>query len=337
MLIQTVGNAAKPGSQHAKFLPVIRESIAKANPWKLLENCMWCTTSVKIPTMDDVRRRENCTLDDAEKNGLFHKEGVEHTRRAFAENFSDRLIMYGTDGFVYQVDNEDKPPKVYALVIEGKQLTEDLWRGLGRANKLDGFQAAQKRMLQILNEETPTFEVSSGTHLHTIDFNDLAAVLPPDRQSMWIDIGNALKQIIQARGYRASSIISTPQDHALGGSTIWIGYFEQPYKPLGIMHTEMGEKGKDLGQLGVEETRLARELDVFTAVHHKYYGLQTDGKQLPIFFEPLDEKGNTVRDPRAIDTVRLGEFLKEYPLEDAIEKCLIQNVVKSSDFPNRRN
>lgn len=327
----------KPGSQHAKFLPIIRETIAKAKAAKIFEKYKQCTEGLKVPTLNDIRGSYQCTLAEAEGSGLIDKETMNAIQRVFAEDFSDVFNTEGTDGFKYQVDNNGKQPKVYALCIEGAKITDELFRGIKIASDTDVFPAAEKLVKQVMSEETPTFELSHGTSLseYAILFGNLAALLPKDRQEIWAEIEREMKHVLSERGYHGSANISTWQEHKLGGSTTgWIGYSKQPYKPLGIVDLEIG--GGENGPLGLEETILARELQVFTAANHRYYGLPKSDGQLPIFFEPLDSCGNTIRDPRAIDAAKLGEFLKLYPLEDAIEKCLIPGVVKSADFHNRR-
>lgn len=327
----------QPGSQHAKFLPAIRETIAKAKSARIFEEYKQCVEGLKIPTLHDIRRTYQCTLAEAEKRGLIAPDAITLCRKVFAEDFSDVFVTEGMDGFTYQVDNGDKQPKVYALCIDGAKITDELFRGIKLVSGGRAFPAAENLIKSVMSEETPTFELSSGTSLKecSIGFGNLAAVLPKDKQAIWADVDDLLGQIVNERGYRSDPHISTWQEHQLGGSTVWRGYSEQPYKPLGITHLEMDSK--QFEQLGIEETKVARELGVFTGVHFSYYGLPDDGTRLHVFFEPLDSGGNTIRDPRAIDISRLGGFLKLYPLEDAIEKCLIPGVVKRADFHNRRD
>ncbi|MFA6489725.1 MAG: hypothetical protein WCT52_03500 [Candidatus Micrarchaeia archaeon] len=328
----------QPGSQHAKFLPVIRETIAKAKAAKIFEKYKQCVEGLKIPSLSDVRRTYQCTLAEAESGGLIDKETMVAIRRAFSENFSDVFDTEGTDGFKYQVDNNDKPAKVYALHIEGVRMTEELFMGMKRNIRPATFQSAENLIKEVLSEETPTFELSSGTSLkdYILAFHNLAAVLPKDRQDAWMDIDTEMKLALSERGYRSDSDVSTWQEHTLAGSTVSISYSEQPYKPLGRIDSEIGRRGEHR-LLEIGEAKVARELGAFTGVHFEYYGLPDNDRRLHVFFEPLDSYGNTVRDPRAIDTAKLGEFLKLYPLEDAIEKCLIPGVVKREDYPNRRD
>ena len=327
----------KPGSQHAKFLPIIRETIAKAKAAKIFEKYKQCVEGVKIPTLNDVRRSYHCTLAEAERSGLITEAALNLCQRIFTENFSDVFNTEGTDGFVYHVDNSDKQPKVYTLYIDGAKITEGLFTGLKRTIISGAFQTAENLVKQVMSEETPTFELSDSTSLsgYSIQFGDLASLLPKDRQNIWMGMEAEMAQVLSERGYRSDSDISAWQEHQLAGSTVSISYSEQPYKPLGIMDSEMGRRGEHK-LLTIGEANIARELSVFTGIHSEYYGIPDNGGRLHVFFEPLDSYGNTVRDPRAIDTARLGEFLKLYPLEDAIEKCLIPGVVKRADYPNRR-
>ena len=327
----------KPGSQHAKFLPIIRETVAKAKSAGIFEKYKQCTDGLKVPTLNDIRGNYQCTLAEAGKNGLIAEAALNLCQKVFADDFSDIFNTEGTDGFVYQVDNSDKQPKVYALCIEGAKITDELFHGIKLASDTGAFPAAENLVKSVMSEETPTFELSCGTSLKgcSINFGSLAAVLPKDRQNVWMEIEAEMARILSERGYRSDSDISAWQEHQLAGSTVSISYSEQPYKPLGIMDSEMGRRGEHK-LLTIGEANIARELSVFTGVHSEYYGTPDNGRCLHVFFEPLDSHGNTVRDPRAIDTAKLGEFLKLYPIEDAIEKCLIPGVVKSADFHNRR-
>ena len=143
--------------------------------------------------------------------------------------------------------------------------------------------------------------------------------------------------MLRERGYRHSANISTMQEHKLNGSTTSTHYSSQPYKPLGVVHSEMDPLPEGIVPLAVEEARRARELSVATGAHSKYYGLPKGKTQLRVFLEALDAGGNTVRDPRPIYAGNLGVLLALHSLEEAIQSCLIPNVVKSEDFPNRRD
>lgn len=338
MLVRSTAPAAKPGSHHAKFLPLIQETSRRAGLGKILEKYRQSTDGVKIPSIEDVRGKYRCTLEDA-KRGLFDQIELERIRKTIEQKFSDRAIASGTDGFVYQVDLTGNPPAVYALRIEGVQITEKLWMGLNYSRGAGSFESAKKLIMDIFSDETPTFSLGPGLLLkeECIFFKDLQALLPAEKQGMWLELAAELEQVLQERGYRPSASISTRQEHDLNGSTTSTHYSSQPYKPLGVVHSEMDPLPNGPAPLAVEEARQARELSVATGAHSKYYGLPKGKTQLQVFLEALDASGNTVRDPRPIYAGNLGVLLALHPLEEAIESCIIPNVVKSADFPNRRD
>ncbi|MDD5339979.1 MAG: hypothetical protein PHV13_01885 [Candidatus ainarchaeum sp.] len=339
MLIRSTAPAAKPGSHHAKFLPLIQETSRKAGLGKMLEKYRQCTEGVKIPTIADVRGEWRCSLEDAKKSGLFDQITMGHIRKVIDKQFTDHPTVGGTDGFTYQVDLAGKPPGVYALRIEGVQITEKLWMGLIYSHGARSFESAKKLIMDIFSDETPTFSLDPGLLLkeECIFFENLKVLLPTEKQGMWLELAAELEQVLHERGYRSSANISTWQEHELNGSTTNSGYSSQPYKPLGVIHSEMRPLPKGLAPLAVEEARWARELSVAAGVHSNYYGLPKGKTQLQVFLEPLDSSGNTIRDPRPIYVGNLGALLALHSLEDAIEKSLIPNVVKSEDFPNRRD
>ena len=45
---------ATPGSQHAKYLPIIQKTISKANPRKIWDDFKKCTEGVRLPKFEDV-------------------------------------------------------------------------------------------------------------------------------------------------------------------------------------------------------------------------------------------------------------------------------------------
>ncbi len=100
-----------------------------------------------------------------------------------------------------------------------------------------------------------------------------------------------------AKGYigrntRGIAATYTPQEHLSMGST---GCEDmEPYKPLGVQEKEMT----------IEEADYIRRVLGFYRIQMtgKYFGLNVLKGPYRISLEPLDENGNTVRDPRPIDT-----------------------------------
>jgi len=297
-----------------------------------------CTEGVKLPTLNDVHRIQYKTLEAAEADPTFDQETISIALRALRQKFAERIVIRGKDGFVYQMDYEHKPPEVYLLTLGGMGLTEGLWTGLLQSSGAEGFEAARKLMAAVFSDETPTFELSSNLCLprHAIHFDDLKALLPASLQEIWSQVSIALDRVLHERGYRSVAATSTYQEHQLNGSSVYTEYSRQPYKPLGLVNSETGYKREGAISFGIEEVRLARSLCVFTAAHYAYYGLPDDGARLPVSLEPLNDEGNTLSDPRALDKVHLGELLKQFSLKEAIDRCVVP-AVKRADFPNQRS
>ncbi len=333
MLIQA-NSIAKPGSQHAKFLPIIRETIAKANPSKIWKDFHESVDGVKLPVRRGVKHSYVCTLKEAKTRKLFSKKMLDSYLRE--NDGKTRIEMCGTDGFAYLMDWSSVPQKIYELRIDSTRITTEflmklkrlaMLTDLTRRNNTSLIQKVEKRIADILSDKTPTF-MPLETHL----VRDFANFLPAEKQVLLIGVCETLDSAIYERGFRGG--IESQQEQELMGSSGFVS--DEPYKPLRIIQAKLQKKKIPFAKL-LAEARQARELEVFTAVELEHYGLEDNGRMLPIFFEPLDEKGDTVRDPRAIDTHNLGNLLKRYPLDEAIEKCLIPNVVKSPDYPHRRD
>ncbi len=97
----------------------------------------------------------------------------------------------------------------------------------------------------------------------------------------------------------------TPQEHFSMGSTGYEAF--EPYIPVGIQR----------GELDLEEAVHVRRVLGFYRIQMtgKYFGLDVLKGPYRISLEPLDENGNTVRDPMPLDT---------------------DDFHYSADFPNRR-
>lgn len=114
------------------------------------------------------------------------------------------------------------------------------------------------------------------------------------------------------------------------GSTVPAGH--APYVPTGVLE----------GKISVEEARKSRELKIIFAalpLHYTlplHYGLEK-WFAIPVLFEPLNGKGETIRNPRPVDKGALAELLSQGMLvEEAIEASLIKGWAKSPGFPEDR-
>lgn len=83
---------------------------------------------------------------------------------------------------------------------------------------------------------------------------------------------------------------STCQEQILMGGTISEErYKKEPYKPLGVIDNTMS----------IESANMWRRMIKKIYVLGVYFGL--DGRRVGISLEPLDERGNTIRDPVLLD------------------------------------
>ena len=328
-----------PGSHHAKFLQLRQGPFAKLKPEEIMKTFRKCTDGAKVPAFGDIQGVYICSLNGAVERGLLTGKQAEHALRVFNERFLTVINFTGTNGFEYQVFNEGRQLHVCELRINGLQMDEGLWKAMTVVHSNEPFHIAKKQIADFLNAETPMFKLPcTMEHGFGVQMFRLAAFLPSEKQGDWIGMCDAMGRTLHEIGFRSSSS-ATAQEHKLLGSTVWSGYFSQPYKPIGIICKEMDKNEHESGMAGLEmpEAAQARELDIFSKAAPEYYRRSENSNHLPVFYEPLDEFGNTIRDPRLIDTSRLDAFLKRYPLEEAIERCLVRDAKKSKDYPNRRD
>ena len=121
--------------------------------------------------------------------------------------------------------------------------------------------------------------------------------LDPNDRQRYEELGDQVDKILEERGYREN--IHTYQEHQIIGSTEWIKYAEEPYKPIGIIK----------GELTVNETNKARQLAKRQSAFGSYFNLDD---LVQVSLEPLDENGNTIRDP-----IVLNERLEPLPTQYA--------------------
>ena len=135
-----------------------------------------------------------------------------------------------------------------------------------------------------LNPDAPSHLISRGGLLTTT--LALWREIDPNDSQRYEELGKQVDKILEERGYRDN--IYTWQEHKIIGSTVWIKYSEEPHKPIGII----------MGEFTVEEANRARQLAKRQSAFGQYFGLDD---LIKVSLEPLDENGNTVRDPRVLD------------------------------------
>jgi hypothetical protein len=332
-LIQSMVIAAEPpvamaGSHHRKFLERIRQSN------KSLSNSIWdgyqsCIAGVAMPSEREVGISYICSVAEAKKRGLLTSAST-RLMGALGSN-----LVAGSDGFLYKLAMWSDESGVYSLSVRDAPVTPALLSFLRQSN--GRFDALGDLISAILDEMTPTFRLANCLHAGGSIFNDVAAFLPQDgRRDTWAEMSHALEHALYARGYLPSTYILTKQEHELQGNAVPDVHSRHPHRPYGLL---LSATARDFPNLTPEALEAARELQVFTHACRRYCGLSGEG-HLPAALGPLDEHADSAMDPRPIDAekvAKLGNFLRLYPLEEAISKCLIPGIVKSSDFPYRRD
>ena len=138
---------------------------------------------------------------------------------------------------------------------------------------------------KIFNPDTPTHELSRiKTVTQVMKFYHS---LPPTEQQKLDSIQEQLLAILHERGYRDN--ILTYQEHQLIGSTVWIGYSGNPFKPIGLVE----------GELTIPEANTARLLEKCTAAEGEFFDIPQETVRISL--EQLDPEGNIIRNPRLLD------------------------------------
>ena len=144
-----------------------------------------------------------------------------------------------------------------------------------------------------LSDATPTYKLSIFDA--TLDPYQLISSLKDREKGLPIikQLAGGLTAMLQERGYRNN--IETHQEHLLFGSSgsgLNPTAKEFPYAVGAILNRE----------ISVEEARRARELERFKGANGSYWGREElflyDASML---LPPIDDSGNTVRDPVLVD------------------------------------
>jgi hypothetical protein len=151
----------------------------------------------------------------------------------------------------------------------------------------DRFREALDYLSMCSDPNTPSHKISPIGLEAVLSFS--WPLIPEDKQGAYEALLNQAQQVLRDRGYRSD--IFTFQERCLldlqpGGERA-----KDPYKPLGVSD----------GKLSVEETKRARELAKCGSAQGRYFVLDPEEVGVRISLEPLDEDGNTVRDPQLLD------------------------------------
>ncbi|MDO8554267.1 MAG: hypothetical protein Q7S22_05645 [Candidatus Micrarchaeota archaeon] len=210
-------------------------------------------------------------------------------------------------------------------LINRKTALTELTRILKKIDRREAFHEVGTLIEKIFDPKTPTYELDRFKVQIIFYENGKHMLIPLDTKKAYEELRQALDEVLRLRGYRSN--ILTYQEHCLLGSTQSETFARDPYKPIGILRRE----------LGIEETMLARKLELKGGARAYFYGLKREGIiGVTTSLEPLDTEGRTVRDPRPISMEKLDEALaKGIPLEQIFDLCVIP-FVKDPEFPFRR-
>ena len=151
---------------------------------------------------------------------------------------------------------------------------------------------------------------------------------------------NQVKLEANKAGNIDAYLLLTTQEHVFAGSTVSkSNKFKSPYLPVGCL----------LGQITIEQAQKGRNIRfVSRTTGLSYFGLQGEIPGLRAFYayyllEPLDEKGDTVCDPRPIDFDKLNSLAFKNPakfetmnFDEIYQNCKI-TYCKANFFPYARD
>lgn len=182
------------------------------------------------------------------------------------------------------------------------------------------FLEIRSNVEKIFSPKTFTFEIHMGGTL-LAPFYTSMRFLDEAVCNDFENLGKDIERLLMDVGYRET--VSTIQEEALSGGS------KEPrlYVPRGVL----------AGKITVEEAKVARELLIIRSAFAEYYRLENWGVGISILYEPLDDKGKTVRDPRPVDEDNLRKlFSQNILVEEAIEASLIHGWKKGPGYPGSR-
>lgn len=191
---------------------------------------------------------------------------------------------------------------------------EEILSELERIAKQSGHYEEFADLITYVNK---CFDPSTKTHL--IDVNKITrkfVQLPKQyilNKKGFYDVLQEALVFLDNLGYVGGNLHLTYQEHRLvGGTEQDERILKNPYMPIGLAE----------GKIGIDKARKSRELDVVSGSFPKYFGLEKlfEYGGFYVNLEPLDDDGNTIRDP--------------VPLDKELNPIL--NYKKSEDFPFKR-
>ncbi len=131
---------ATPGSQHAKYLPIIQKTISKANPRKIWDDFKKCTEGVRLPKFEDVPLvRKKSTTDgsfgmrplneaDSELYMLLRTTNGFANGFGLAETLIGKILNESTPTFEIELMNVGEVFSVFEPVMPPERLS--LWKSI---------------------------------------------------------------------------------------------------------------------------------------------------------------------------------------------------------------
>ncbi len=198
-------------------------------------------------------------------------------------------------------------------------------------HQTQNFERVYKTLLDALYASQRVYDPNTPSHELSFQLvNNLRALthhINPQDEELLYEISDAISDRLSEMGYRSSDA-NTYQEHILIGSTEWIEYSKWPHRPIMVIRDSAKVVVKDGKQKCaiikqpspeiIAEAQKARQLARYMGARGKYFGLQE--LFCTITVEPLDEKGDTVRDPQLVDS----ESFQNLPF------------TQSEDFPFKR-
>ncbi len=212
------------------------------------------------------------------------------------------------------IDPKVKKQEFFGKLIPFSKHTSDVAR----------FEEVKKCVERIFEPKVLTFEIGREEAIYL--YRQFRSITAPKKEE-WNALTEEILAFLHLLGYRDE--IRSHQEYTLMGATRASGFKLTPYAPLSLAN----------GKITLEEAKVARTLLVISHSFPIFYNLPKDGmKELTVTLEPLDPNGNAEKDPRVLDIAKLTSLLKDgVDVREAIEECVVPNLVKSADYPYRRD
>lgn len=189
------------------------------------------------------------------------------------------------------------------------KLLNELERIIGESKDPQAFDELKQYLEECFSPDTPSHNISIGSI--NMGFGRLYNSVNPDQWEVYESLKDQVVAWFEAIGYRDK--IKTPQEDRLIGGSEDTKHTDNPYKPIGLI----------LGEMTIEEARRARELARVCGALTSHYVIEEPENKMAInvTLEPLDNDGNTIQDPRPVDS----------------QLNPIEKFSKAESFPYKRN